>query len=257
MSPVPFADRPLGSTLVLFDVDETLTPTRQPAGTEILAVLKALREKAVIGFVGGSDLPKITEQLAVHGQNMYDNFDYCFAENGLVAYKWGEALEAQAFIRFLGEEKYKKLVKFLLHYLADVEVPVRRGTFVEFRTGMINVSPVGGNATPKERLNFEAYDKVHKVRETLIEALKNEFPDWGLTYSIGGPASFDIYPVGWDKTFALRHVEKENFVDIHFFGDRTYPGGNDFQLFHHPRTIGHTVTSPEDTIGQLKALFDL
>lgn len=93
MSPVPFADRPLGSTLVLFgelqcptaactpaqrvaspaspcaDVDETLTPTRQPAGTEILAVLKALREKAVIGFVGGSDLPKITEQLAVHGQN--------------------------------------------------------------------------------------------------------------------------------------------------------------------------------------------
>jgi hypothetical protein len=51
------------------DVDETLTPTRQPAGREILRILGALREKAVIGFVGGSDLPKITEQLAVHGQN--------------------------------------------------------------------------------------------------------------------------------------------------------------------------------------------
>lgn len=91
MSPVPFSDRHLGSTIVLFgesgspaflysslnaslrglhaDVDETLTPTRQPASLEVLTVLKALRQKAVIGFVGGSDLPKITEQLAVHGQN--------------------------------------------------------------------------------------------------------------------------------------------------------------------------------------------
>lgn len=30
--------------------------------------MKALRSKVVIGFVGGSDLPKITEQLAIHGQ---------------------------------------------------------------------------------------------------------------------------------------------------------------------------------------------
>lgn len=35
----------------------------------MLDLLKELRAKAVIGFVGGSDLPKITEQLAIHGQN--------------------------------------------------------------------------------------------------------------------------------------------------------------------------------------------
>lgn len=64
--------------------------------------------------------------LTVYLSTVYDDFDYCFAENGLVAYKWGEALESQSFITFLGEEKYKKLVRFLLHYLADVEVPVRR-----------------------------------------------------------------------------------------------------------------------------------
>lgn len=34
----------------------------------MLSLLKQVREKAVIGFVGGSDLPKITEQLAIHGQ---------------------------------------------------------------------------------------------------------------------------------------------------------------------------------------------
>lgn len=35
----------------------------------MLEVLKQVRQKAVIGFVGGSDLAKITEQLAIHGQD--------------------------------------------------------------------------------------------------------------------------------------------------------------------------------------------
>lgn len=37
--------------------------------------MKALRQKAVIGFVGGSDLPKITEQLAVHGQDSASSWE--------------------------------------------------------------------------------------------------------------------------------------------------------------------------------------
>ena len=45
------------------------------------------------------------------------------------------------------------------------------------------------------------------------------------------------------------------FDTIHFFGDKTAPGGGDHELYEHPRTVGHTVTSPEDTIAQLKHLF--
>ena len=54
------------------------------------------------------------------------DFDYCFAENGLTAIKLGETLESQSFINFLGEAKYHKLVKFILHYIADLEIPVKR-----------------------------------------------------------------------------------------------------------------------------------
>lgn len=39
----------------------------QPATQEMLDVLSKLREKAAIGFVGGSDFNKIDEQLSVHG----------------------------------------------------------------------------------------------------------------------------------------------------------------------------------------------
>ena len=34
-------------------------------------------------------------------------------------------------------------------------------------------------------------------------------------------------------------------------------GGNDYEIFSDPRTIGHSVANPEDTIKQLKALFKL
>lgn len=75
-----------------------------------------------------------------------DQFDYGFAENGLTAYKMGRELKSQSFIGWLGEEKYKKLVRFCLAYISKLDIPVMRGTFVEFRSGMINVSPIGRNA---------------------------------------------------------------------------------------------------------------
>lgn len=55
-----------------------------------------------------------------------DDFDFCFAENGLTAYKLGKQLDSQSFIGFLGEDKYKQLVKFVLHYIADMDIPIKR-----------------------------------------------------------------------------------------------------------------------------------
>lgn len=76
------------------------------------------------------------------------DFDYGFAENGLTAYKLGQELASQSFINHIGEDEYKRFVKFVLHYIADLDdVPVKRGTFVEFRRGMVNISPIGRNAT--------------------------------------------------------------------------------------------------------------
>lgn len=249
-----FAHKERPDVLVLFDVDGTLTPARLTISPEMKQTLEALRKKVVIGFVGGSDLSKQVEQL---GATVLDDFDYCFSENGLTAYKLGKELASQSFIGWIGDEKYNKLVKFILRYLSDIDIPVRRGTFIEFRNGMINVSPVGRNASTQERNEFEKYDLEHKVREKLVNALKENFSDYGLTYSIGGQISFDVFPTGWDKTYALQHVEDEHFKEIHFFGDKSYKGGNDYEIYNDPRTIGHAVNEPADTIRILKELFDL
>ena len=54
------------------------------------------------------------------------DFDYAFAENGLTAYKLGVQLSSQSFINYVGEERYKPLVNFILHYLADLDIPLKR-----------------------------------------------------------------------------------------------------------------------------------
>lgn len=166
-------------------------------------------------------------------------------------------LASQSFIGWIGEEKYKALVKFILRYISELDIPIMRGTFIEFRNGMINVSPIGRNASIQERLDFQDYDKIHNIRRDFVAALQKNFPDAGLTYSIGGQISFDVFPCGWDKTFALNHVKDDGWREIHFFGDKTYKGGNDHEIFEDPRTIGHTVTSPEDTAAQLREIFKL
>ena len=58
------------------------------------------------------------------------DFDYAFAENGLTAFKLGQPIASQSFIKFVGEERYKALVKFILHYIADLDIPIKRLLYV-------------------------------------------------------------------------------------------------------------------------------
>eukprot|EP00941_MAST-03F_sp_MAST-3F-sp1_P004486 g4486.t1 len=238
--------------IVLFDVDGTLTPARKTVTPDIIAMLHALRKHCLIGYVGGSDLVKQKEQL---GENMLDLFDFGFSENGLCAFRDGQPLASQTFAKFIGEEKMKKLVNFCLAYMAKLDLPVKRGTFIEFRTGMINVSPIGRNCSKEERNAYEQYDLKHNVRKDFVAALEKEFAGDGIKFSIGGQISFDVFPEGWDKTYCLRFLEDLDLQEIHFFGDKTYKGGNDYEIYHHERVQGHAVKSPDDTLRIVNELF--
>ena len=244
--------RPRKDRIFLFDVDGTLTIARKEIDAEMAAFMKDLRSRAYVGVVGGSDLVKQQEQL---GDNCTNEFDYFFSQNGLVSFKKGQPLAKTSIRDKLGEANLQKLINSILGKLAKIEgLPCKRGTFIEYRTGMLNVSPIGRDCSRAERNAYEEYDLKNKVRENLVAELKAEFGEsMGLTFSIGGQISFDVFPTGWDKTYCLPFLQKDGFKEIHFFGDKTYKGGNDFEIFTDARTVGHAVKDPADTRKQVSA----
>lgn len=237
-------------------MDGTLTRPRQAIDEKMNAFLiERVKSVCSIGVVGGSDFKKISEQM--NGDDVIHRFDFVFPENGLIQYKYGKEIDRQSIEQYIGEDKLQKFINFCLNYLSKITLPKKRGTFIEFRTGMINVSPIGRSCSQADRDAFEQYDKIHNIRKNMIEVLKQEFTDINLTYSIGGQISFDVYPNGWDKTYCLGHLEDEAFDEIHFFGDKTDPGGNDHEIYSDSRVIGHKVANPDDTMKQLEKLFNL
>ena len=73
--------------IALFDVDQTLTIARSEIYEDMKQALQKMQDKGVhFGIVSGSDLPKVTEQL---NELIVKNAHYCFAENGLNAFKRG------------------------------------------------------------------------------------------------------------------------------------------------------------------------
>ncbi|WMV30703.1 hypothetical protein MTR67_024088 [Solanum verrucosum] len=211
--------------------DGTLTAPRKESTPQMLKFMQELRKDSLSLAILLTCRLLLLEFLEVLTLSRYHNS---------LAIQW-DANDMQEFINFT------------LHYIADLNIPIKRGTFIEFRSGMLNVSPIGRNCSREERDVFEKYDKVQKIRETMVSVLREKFEHFNLTFSIGGQISFDVFPQGWDKTYCLRYLEESN--ELHFFGDKTNKGGNDHEIYKFERTVGHTVTSPEETLKQCSVLF--
>ncbi|RHZ25486.1 hypothetical protein DYB37_007297, partial [Aphanomyces astaci] len=172
--------------LALFDVDDTLTAARKVVTPEVTARIAKLKNQITVGVVGGSDLVKQKEQL---GEDVIHTFDYSFSENGLVGYHNGECINKTSLKEYVGNDKLNKFINFTLLYIANLDIPIKRGTFIEFRQGMLNVSPIGRNCSQDERDDFEQYDHIHQVRAKMVNVLRAQFADYDFTYSIGGQVS--------------------------------------------------------------------
>lgn len=265
--------RPHGRTLVLFDVDGTLAVPAQPASPEMIASLARLRKHCAVGIVGAGDFEKQQRQLG--GPGLKTRLDFCFSENGVHSFRGEELLHCKSLAEQLGPAGWASFQSELDGMLAacreEAEELLRtaspgtsiseRSTFLEKRQCTVNICLIG--RTPElskaERAAFDAVDRVAGLRKRFLHELVCRFgPEtpYQLNFSIGGQIGIDCAPVGWDKTFCLRFVDTALFDTVHFFGDKTQPGGGDYELYEHPRTVGHSVKDEADTMVQVEGLIE-
>lgn len=241
--------------LLLFSLNGTLTPPNKSISKSLYDFFRSqVKPCATLGIISGCDITKIRKQL---GDNFMEVFDYVFAENGAVQYVYGSITGKENILSFLGERKYQTFINYVLGYLSGLALPFKRGNFIELRSGIVNICPIGRDCTTAERETFEMFDNVNGTRAKMIECLKSKFDQYGLQYAIGGQISIDVFPETWDKTFCLQFVKKgDRFKQVHFFGSKTNLGENDYEIMKDSRVIGHKVTSPSDTKQQVEELID-
>lgn len=249
--------------IVLFDMDGTLTPPRQKMGLSLIKPFSELQKNGFeIGIVSGSDLDYIEEQCALLWDiNLVDPAKIHYLPcNGTKYYLYKENSGFQKISdcnmkQEIGNEKYVKIINVLLGAQLGIwwncpglhsdNIPIS-GTFIQYRGSMINWCPIGRSATEEDRSSWIKLDKEYSIRKKELCRIPSNPCFDNITIKLGGETSFDIYPTGWDKTYAWNIFQDYN--EIYFVGDRCFPEGNDYEAYIKAGNNGFITTGPSETI---------
>lgn len=210
-------------TLYVFDMDGTLTPPRLPMTAAFAEVFYQWQQTHQSYIATGSDYHKVSEQLP---QNVIDSFSGIYSSMGNVLTSKGKIIYRKEF------NADPKLYEILENYRRQTTYPHQLyPNYIEKRAGMINFSVLGRNCPYEERLKYAAWDKEKGEREKIALELRSQFPEYDI--AVGGSISMDITPKGCGKEQIAHHLRNLHPLEkIIFFGDKTFVGGNDYELAH-------------------------
>ena len=220
--------------IIMFDMDGTLTPDSSSIQPDMIESLKKLKNKGYrIGIVTGATHEKILKNVPEEHREL---FDYLFSENGMHSLntKTGE-IKLLKIMDFLGKEDHDRLVSWMDDYLLNYPFPYKADMNVSIRDCSLSVSPLGKKNYKQYEDEFVAVNVDNCILKENIERIKAEFPDLAqkLDFAVGNATSFDIVPKGNSKSFCLQFLT--DYKEVHFFGDKVFPGGNDYEIFHDER----------------------
>tara|TARA_B110000503_G_scaffold81037_1_gene123943 strand:+ start:574 stop:1299 length:726 start_codon:yes stop_codon:yes gene_type:complete len=230
----------------IFDVDGTLTPSRQSMDPEFKKWFVDFISDNKVWLVTGSDYAKTVEQL---GADITESVVTCYSCSGNQTRFKGKVVNGSSF------ELTDELRTLMNSWLQSSPFPIRTGNHIEERPGTVNFSIVGRNCTAKQRKEYVAYDLQYRERETIAYVINTEFDN--VTATIGGETGVDIYYTGHDKSQIL--VDFDPNITTYFFGDKCNPGGNDYPLANALKTrnfkgTAFNVKGWKDTWERLKFL---
>jgi phosphomannomutase len=238
-------------------MDGTLTPARKKIEKDVINALKALSAYGNICVVTGSDVEYIFDQLSdLIECPEFDNSNLELLPcNGTKRYLYQQGrfqlVHSSDMADCISTKKLNSIMRYCISWqkkvmLENLELPYT-GTFIQYRGSLLNWCPIGRAAGDKERNLWVQIDEQKKIREKYVDLLTRKFGDSDITIALGGSTSLDIYPTGWDKTYALKHYGDEC---IYFVGDSCEKNGNDFQIYEALKKTGRAYATkcPDDTI---------
>ena len=225
----------------IFDVDGTLTDSRQQIDLSFEVYMIKFCCKNDVYIVTGSDREKTVDQLGL---------DICYRAKRVYNCSGSDVYDKDNNVYKSNWQPYRKLINFLSDELDYSTFSHKTGNHIEHRPGGINFSILGrGDDSMKYRKEYVKWDINTTERILMSDRIKREFPD--LNIQIGGETGLDISDS--DKSQILRDFNPED--EIHFYGDMMEEGQNDYPLAVQVKKRGgytYQVKGLEDTRTRLE-----
>lgn len=201
----------------IFDVDGTLTPSRDKINKEFKKWFLDFCITNDVYLVTGSDYQKTIEQV---GEEICLRVNYVFNCSGNDVWSKGKNITTNKWTL------PKQAREWFENALDESYFPLRTGNHIEERPGTVNFSILGRGASKKQRKIYIDWDLEKKEREFLSVEFNHQFHS--LESRLGGETGIDIYPKGKDKSQILKYFDRDD--KLYFFGDKCQAGGNDYPL---------------------------
>lgn len=242
--------------IVLFDLDDTLTISKQHVTTEMAEVFSQLLDHVPVAIVSGALFEQQYKQLisSLPATTKFENL-YSFPQNAAacVTYKDGQWNEVYSF-KFTDDE-VREITEALLIAIDETHIVDNEPSYgerIENRGAQVTFSALGQEAPIEAK---KVFDPDQAKRRAVRDILLNKIPSYQI--GIGGGTSIDITKKGIDKTYAISWLSKELSIpvkDMLYIGDSLGVGGNDAVVI--PTGIPvHATKNPEETILIIKDII--
>ncbi len=222
--------------IAAFDLDGTLTRSKQPLEEDMAKVLFELAKKIPVVIISGGSKPQFDKQIIlawkkfVPQEPKINKNIILLATSGTQDYEYDEASGSWegVYEAPFSEETRKKIIKVLEEIIAsgEYDIPLEHsGPYIEDRGTQVTLSACGQDAPTEVK---QSWDPTHIKRRKIKLAIEVQIPN--LEISFGGMNSIDILPKGFTKAIGLRRLLERKGLhdsDLIFVGDSLFPDGND------------------------------
>lgn len=242
--------------LVMFDLDDTLAPSKSPMADEMVAAMRRLLDRSLVCIISGGRFEQFSAQvLARIGDVDSAGNLHLMPTCGTQYVRWSGADWETVYAEYLTDDEKRRTLDVLETGARELGLWAEEtwGPILEDRGSQITFSALGQAAPVDAKA---AWDPDGAKKESLRAYAAERIPD--LEVRSGGSTSVDVTKKGIDKAYGTRRLMEMLDLgtdDILFFGDRLDEGGNDRPVMD----LGIesiAVHGWEDTYARLSAILD-
>jgi HAD superfamily hydrolase (TIGR01484 family) len=244
--------------LIIFDLDGTLTMSKQQLTTEMAALVAKLLSIKKVAVISGGALPQFLKQVVAQLPSD-SNFSklYLLPTSGAALYEFDNGHWKKIYEEHLSE-KEAGMIETAMREAAEETGLIdfsksAYGERIEYRESQVTLSALGQQAPIAEKM---AWDPDRVKRQTLREAVAARLPS-GFLVCVGGKTSIDVTRRGIDKAYGIHQLCARIGIpesDALYVGDELVAGGNDEAVFKTDAKV-KSVTSPAETEKFIESLL--